>query len=112
MELEHFYKSCAKNFSSYLPYLLQKKSLPSYLPPLRICLKRQQYLQSLAAHGRHSYKTLWPSLQVICTWSSGPCEKYAQQLAAEVGSSVALMENNYSATERMRMVLKWAVYCP
>jgi hypothetical protein len=99
MGVENFYKSCSENFPSYYSYLMQKKSLPSYLPPLRINAKRKQYLKTLDKNITHSYTTLWPTLSVICTWTSGPCERFARQLAETVGGSVVLMENNYLATE-------------
>lgn len=99
LAIETFYKRCAAQFGFFLPYLLGQQSPPSSLPKIRVSEKRLRYLQSLDTKKPHDFKTLWPSLALVGTWISGPCEHSAQQLAALLGDEIALVDGTYSATE-------------
>ena len=99
MAIDSFHQLCAENFSIYCPYLLGLKALPAHLPPLKISKNRQQHLRELDKNQLHSYRTLWPSLELACCWISGPCELYAQQLARAMGPEIKMVDGAYSATE-------------
>lgn len=99
MVIDTFYELCRAGFSDFLPYLLDEKSLPSNLPPLKITVKRQNYLKTLAKEKKITFKKLWPSLQVAGCWTSGLCEYPARQLQKLMGSEISLVDGTYSATE-------------
>lgn len=99
MVIDAFFERCSNEFSRYLPYLTGEKSVPSYLPPLKINKKRQKHLRSLANKSSLSFKDLWPSLQCTGCWTSGLCEYPAEQLQKKLGPAVCMMDGTYSATE-------------
>lgn len=97
--IDHFVKECIDNFDTYLPYLLEEKSLPSELPKLNISKQRQRYLKTISRHLTLKYKDVWPSLTLMGCWIEGPCKNYAAYLAKNAGESIALLDGTYSATE-------------
>ncbi|TAL59981.1 MAG: GH3 auxin-responsive promoter [Legionella sp.] len=96
MVIEAFYHQCVEKFNHFLPYLLEEKALPDFLPPLKINKKRQAYLKQLT---QFNFKSIWPSLEFAGCWTSGLCEFPAQQLQQLMGPDIALVDGTYSATE-------------
>lgn len=95
MVIEEFYHLCADRIYDYMPYLTKTKKLPGTLPPLNISKQRIDYLRHLK---RCSYEVLWPSLQFVACWKSGPCELPANELAKFLGH-IENIEVTYSSTE-------------
>lgn len=97
--IDTFLKRCLENINTYLPYLLNEKTMPGDLPSLNISKERMLYLKKLNYNATLHYKDIWPGLTLAGCWTQGPCSVYAQHLAQELGDAVDLLDGTYSATE-------------